>query len=145
MSNNSARRRAEREASRPHDRHRAHTAVARAQGCRCRPDVVLHTNSIGADMYHQGGCPLEHAGTTVSCIVPRGGTDGTPVLFAIDAAIDVAVQAKTMVIAMLADEAITIIPDSVDVPPSIAEFCDIQTVTRLDGSMVRLATIGGES
>lgn len=142
--NNSARRRAAREANRPHNRHRAHVALARAQGCRCRPDVVLKVDGIGATIYHEAVCPLEHRGTTVSCIVPRGGSDGTPVLFDLDAAIDVAVRAKTMVMAVLADEPVSIIPEGVDIPAAMAEFCDIQIVTRLDGSTIRLATIGDD-
>lgn len=65
----------------------------------------------------------------------------TPVLFDADTAITVAVNTNTMVMAMFGDEPLIVIPAGTDVPPFVAEFCDIDTVHRLDGSTVKLATI----
>lgn len=142
--NRAERRRAEREAQKPQHRRRAHRAVARAQGCRCQPDVVVHVDGIGADMFHERGCALEHAGTKVSVIVQRGGVD-LPVLFDADAAIDLAVSMGTLVLAVVGDDPVMIAPAGVDLPPLAAEWCNVETVTRLDGATVRLATIPDEA
>lgn len=109
---------------------------AKAAGCTCRPDIAYRPSGM-VDVRHDADCPLVDAGQTA--VVVAGGV--MPVAVDLTGAIDLALRGDVMV--MGAAEAVVIVPDTVDVPPMIAEFCDITRIAR-NGRSVAVCSISDE-
>ncbi len=110
---------------------------AKRAGCTCRPAIAYRPSKI-VEVAHDADCPLSNAGQTAALAVTRGDSL-LPVTLDLTGAIDLALRGDVMVMGV--DEGVIVVPDSLDVPPMIAEFCDIERITRPDGRVVRICSI----
>ena len=70
------------------------------------------------------------------------GGGAVPVTLDLTGAIELALRGDVMVLGVA--EGVIVVPDSVDVPPTVAEWCDIERITRPDGRVVRICSIPDE-
>lgn len=109
-------------------------ANAKRMGCTCRPDIISRPHGV-TEVRHDDDCPLAGTGTVLT---PVGG-EMIPTAFELGQAINLAVDGDTIVISVA--EGVVVVPDSRDVPPLVAEFCDIVKVDRGDGRVARICSI----
>lgn len=122
------------------DARRAAYEQAKAAGCTCRPSIATLPSGL-IQVRHDEWCPLVHAGQTAVLVVPdRAGMQQT--VHDLSHAIDLAERSAAIV--MCVAEAALIVPPSIDVPPTVAEFAEIVRVER-PGGTVRICTLSDET
>ena len=122
----------------PRESMRAARTQATAAGCTCRPDVTYRGVGL-VEVAHDEGCPLSCAGQTAIMSIP--GRNGLMCAFDLTHGIAIAEQSGAIVITTTPPA--MIVPPGADVPPTMAEFGDIERVER-PGGTVRICTLSDE-